>query len=145
MQPKRFLLLILVLLMTAACEQQVIVLSPTAPPVDTPLPTDTPIPPTPTIVEVFTGGATATFSLPVTATIPPVTLVFPPTATATPCVPRADWTDTYTIQSGDTLFAIASRFNLTTAQLQSANCIQNANNIFAGTSLRVPFTPSPTP
>ncbi|MBZ0286847.1 MAG: LysM peptidoglycan-binding domain-containing protein, partial [Anaerolineae bacterium] len=56
-----------------------------------------------------------------------------------PCTPRADWTSTYTIQRGDTLFSIAQRFNLTLQQLQQANCISNPNVLQVGQALRVPF------
>jgi LysM repeat protein len=58
---------------------------------------------------------------------------------ALPCTPRTDWTATYTIGRGDTLFNIASRFNLTLAQLQQGNCISNPNQITVGQVLRVPF------
>ncbi len=90
------------------------------------------------------SGPTATYDLPVTRTLPPITLVFPPTATAEPCVPHADWAATYTIQPGDTLFGIASLYSITTAELQTANCLTNANQIFSGTDLRVPFDLTPT-
>ena len=89
-------------------------------------------------------GPTATYDLPVTRTLPPITLVFPPTATAQPCVPREDWAARYTIQAGDTLFGIASLYSVTTAELQTANCLANANEIFSGTELRVPVDLTPT-
>lgn len=89
---------------------------------------------------------TNTPALPVTSTLPPVTIAVPPTLTSTPCAPRADWTDTYTVQAGDTLFAIAQRFGLSLAQLQTGNCITDANQIFSGQTLRVPFVaPTATP
>lgn len=43
----------------------------------------------------------------------------------------------YTIQSGDTLSGIASKFGTTVKQLQSWNNISNANKIYAGTKIRV--------
>lgn len=150
-------ILMVILLFAAACQPEVVqqatpTLSPpaettaptSAPATETPLPSSTPLP-----VNAITGQSTPTLSLPVTSTLPPITLVFPPTATAEPCVPREDWQATYTIQPGDTLFAIGSLFGLTTADLQLANCIADANNIFSGTTLRVPFsledaTTSPT-
>jgi LysM repeat protein len=89
---------------------------------------------------------TNTPALPVTSTLPPVTIAIPPTATSTPCAPRADWTDSYTIQDGDTLFSIAQSYGLSLAQLQTGNCITDANQIFAGQTLRVPFVaPTATP
>lgn len=58
---------------------------------------------------------------------------------ALPCTPRADWTATYTILRGDTLFAVAQKFNLTLQQLQQANCISDPNVLQVGQALRVPF------
>lgn len=46
-------------------------------------------------------------------------------------------TGTYTVQSGDSLSAIASRFGTTVSALQSANNIRNANLIYPGQVLRV--------
>lgn len=45
---------------------------------------------------------------------------------------------TYTIQPGDTLSGIASKYNTTTAALQKENGIQNANRINAGQVIRIP-------
>ena len=79
--------------------------------------------------------------LPVTSTLPPVTIPLPPTAIPTACAPRTDWNATYVIQSGDTLFSIASQFGISLADLQSGNCIVDANIIAAGQTLRVPAPP----
>jgi LysM repeat protein len=88
---------------------------------------------------VAASTATPPLSILATSTIPaPFNPVLPATAAAV-CVPRADWTATYTVQRGDTLFGIAQRFNLTLVQLQQGNCITNANVIQAGQALRVPF------
>ncbi|MBZ0285905.1 MAG: LysM peptidoglycan-binding domain-containing protein [Anaerolineae bacterium] len=66
-----------------------------------------------------------------------------PTRTAAPanptCTPRADWTFTYTVQRGDTLFSIAQRVGLTLNQLQEGNCITNPNLLQAGQILRIPI------
>lgn len=57
----------------------------------------------------------------------------------------------YTVQSGDTMFALARRFNTTVATLAQLNNIVNPNLIFPGQSLRVPaagstvVTPTPVP
>ncbi len=67
------------------------------------------------------------------------TTVSVPATAVTTCTPRADWTVTYNIQRGDTLFAVAQRFNLTLQQLQQANCISDPNLIQVGQALRVPF------
>jgi len=67
----------------------------------------------------------------------------PPTS-ALPCTPRADWTATYTIRQGDTLFAVARQFNLSLQQLQQGNCISDPNRVQVGQVLRVPFRLTPT-
>jgi LysM repeat protein len=54
------------------------------------------------------------------------------------CSPRADWAGSVTVQTGDTLFRIASRFNLTVDELSRGNCLVNANVIQVGQVLRVP-------
>jgi uncharacterized protein YraI len=61
------------------------------------------------------------------------------------CSVRADWTNTYTIVRGDTMFRIAQRYGLTTAALAQGNCIANANTIYAGQVLRVPGLSTSTP
>jgi murein DD-endopeptidase MepM/ murein hydrolase activator NlpD len=115
----RTLILLLLLLVTAACTLNTgralptttaIVLEPTLRPTatDTPRPTNTPL----------------------------------PTATSGACVPRSDWTIFYTVVAGDTLGSIALRTNSTTAQLAAANCLTNPNNIVVGQQLRVPRVPS---
>src|SRR4051812_4866135 len=45
---------------------------------------------------------------------------------------------TYRIKSGDTLSAIASRFNTSVSALAKANKIANPNMIYAGKSLQIP-------
>lgn len=45
---------------------------------------------------------------------------------------------TYTVQRGDTLAAIATRFGVTIAQLKQANNIANANQIYTGQVLTIP-------
>jgi hypothetical protein len=74
-----------------------------------------------------------------------VTVILPPTAIPPVCFPRTDWVYTYVVQAGDTLFSIAQRLGLTLAQLQTGNCITNANQIFVGQILRVPYPPPPPP
>jgi LysM repeat protein len=74
-------------------------------------------------------------------TIPPVngfTVTPLPTATAAACIPPEDWTETYTIQRGDTLSRIAQRFNIEMMELQAGNCINDPDRIRAGQVLRLP-------
>lgn len=47
---------------------------------------------------------------------------------------------TYTVQKGDTLSAIARRFNTTTAEIAKENNIKNVNIIHVGQVLKVPET-----
>ena len=56
------------------------------------------------------------------------------------CAIPEDWGGFYTIERGDTLSAIAQQFNITLSELQSGNCIANANVITPGIVLRVPGT-----
>ncbi len=66
----------------------------------------------------------------------------------TPCAVRTDWV-TYIIVSGDTLGKIAQRAGTTVAELTKANCLNDANLISVGQTLRVPVllptiqTPTP--
>lgn len=66
-----------------------------------------------------------------------------PTPTPEPTATRAIFQ--YTVQAGDTLFAIAARFNVSTQQLRELNNLVD-DNIFAGQILRIPEgEPTPTP
>lgn len=56
------------------------------------------------------------------------------------CTPRTDW-PTMIVASGDTLSGIAERTGSTIDTLVSANCLVNADAIFAGQQLRVPTVP----
>lgn len=56
---------------------------------------------------------------------------------------RAD--TTYVVQRGDTLYAIALRFNVTVNALMAANGIANPNRIFVGQVLTIPGVGGPTP
>jgi hypothetical protein len=60
------------------------------------------------------------------------------------CSPRADWMGSVTVQAGETLFRIASRFNLTVDELSRGNCLINANIIQVGQVLRVPGSAAAT-
>lgn len=70
---------------------------------------------------------------------PPVPGLSTPTVTPVLCLPRPDWTQRYTVQSGDTLADIARRAGVSFPELQVANCIADPNVIRAGDVLVVPI------
>jgi LysM repeat protein len=55
------------------------------------------------------------------------------------CAPRGDWAYSYVVQRGDTLSSIAARAGISWQALAQGNCIANANTIYAGQALRVPY------
>lgn len=79
-----------------------------------------------------------TAAVTLTNTPPPPT---PNNTRTTTCVPRSDWPQTYTVQSGDTLAGIAQKVSSTVNDLASGNCIANPGQIQVGQVLRVPFAP----
>jgi LysM repeat protein len=68
---------------------------------------------------------------------PPV--VYPPVVKPGTC---SVW---YTVQRGDTLSGIAANFGTTVSALMAANNLTNPNMIFAGQTLCIPGTSTPTP
>lgn len=106
-----------------------------------------------------TSNSTSSTSKPPSESTSPVqaTLTLKPTpislptasVTATPaCITPGDL-PTYKITRGDTLNAIATRYNTTVDQLIKINCLVNPNHITVGQVLVVPgeqtAEPSPTP
>ena len=67
----------------------------------------------------------------------PATPVPTPVPTAAPPPPPPPQ-QTYTVQQGDTLAAIAQRFGTTTSAIQQANGIEDPNQIFIGQVLVIP-------
>jgi LysM repeat protein len=65
--------------------------------------------------------------------VPPTPI---PTVAPTPAPPPPQ--QTYTVQQGDTLAAIAQRFGTTTQALQQANGIEDPNQIVIGQVLVIP-------
>jgi LysM repeat protein len=80
-----------------------------------------------------TGGACPT--------LPPSTIR---QASPSECVVRDDW-DEARVQPGETLSSIASRFGLSAADLQKANCLNNPNRLQIGQILHVPPFATATP
>lgn len=118
--------------------------TPKPPDTMTPTPSDTPShTPTPTPTEVV---ATLTFT-PYPSLTPSVT-PFGGELTSTPagsgCVVPTDWIK-YTIQPGDTLYRLASRFRLSMNDLANANCLIDPGNITSGQILFVPPGSNITP
>lgn len=88
------------------------------------------LPPVPTL------GPTATIVIPV------ITLAPTLSATTVPAQPTvAPQTITYQVQVGDTLSAIAARFNTTVPVLAQLNGIVNPDRILLGQTLRIPTSP----
>ena len=83
--------------------------------------------------------------------VPPTQTPQPPTVTPIPatstsvvvvpttvgCFVRTDWFN-YAVAAGDTLSRIAQRAGTTAAVLAQANCLANANAIYAGQVIKVP-------
>jgi LysM repeat protein len=80
--------------------------------------------------------------------VPPVTAVqtVPAVSSSTPvpCGAPYGWVR-YTVQSGDTLYHIATSYGITTTQLQQANCLGFSTVIRIGQLLWVPPVPTRTP
>jgi N-acetylmuramoyl-L-alanine amidase len=87
------------------------------------------------------GAATATVVLEpvVVPTAVPVVTV-PPTA---PPSTGGEY-ETYVVQQGDTLAAIANRYGTTIAAIVAANGLENPNQITTGQELKIPTSGSPT-
>ncbi len=54
------------------------------------------------------------------------------------CVPNPEWHDTYVVQVGDTLGAIAINAGVTIKDMQEGNCLSNRDMLFVGQILQVP-------
>jgi len=88
------------------------------------------------VIRIPTGGT------PITATPVPGQPTAVPTVVASP--PPATGT-TYTVQPGDSLYRIATRFNVTAQAIVAANGIANPNLIYVGQVLRIPAPGQTTP
>lgn len=106
-------------------------------------PPPTPRPPSPT-GNVIAAPTLAPSVTPITPTAAPIFVaqntapaIASPTLTVPNCTPRTDW-PVYNVQSGDTLFLIAQRFNTDIDTIATASCLANVNLIEVGQPLRVP-------
>ncbi len=68
----------------------------------------------------------------------PATVSTPRRETIAAASPPSDWTGTYEVASGDSLYEIARRFGVRSSELQANNSITNPRAIRPGTILRVP-------
>ncbi len=88
-------------------------------------------------------GTTTTTTTPTTPTTG--------TTPTTPTTPTTSSSGTYTVQAGDSLGRIASRFGVTVSAIMSANGLSNPNLIYVGQVLKIPgatttgTTPAPSP
>ena len=65
-----------------------------------------------------------------------------PSAEITPgCTPRADWTTTYELSSGETLAQIADLLEITVQDIVDGNCLEDPDVIFAGQQIQLPEPP----
>ncbi len=59
-------------------------------------------------------------------------------ASPVPCEVQEDWPATHTVQRGETLSRIASRYGVALALLQEGNCLTNPDRIYPGQTLYLP-------
>ncbi len=70
--------------------------------------------------------------------VPHTAPVVPTIAAPAPAQAPADWTGSYTVQAGDSLYGIASRNKIKVADLQRYNAITDARKVKPGLVLRMP-------
>lgn len=114
---------------------------------DTQRPTNTPRPsatPSPTLTERPSATPTSQSAVSGIIPTPPPSPTLPPlgqpSRTPSTCQLPQGWTS-YTVQAGNTLFAIALATNSTVDELRTANCIENIDNIHTGDVIYVPRAP----
>ncbi|MFM9942319.1 MAG: peptidoglycan DD-metalloendopeptidase family protein [Hyphomicrobiaceae bacterium] len=98
---------------------------------------------------VLPAGKRAVAARPAAAPAAPVTAAAPaapapPVRAATPAAPAtppSDWTGSYTVAQGDSIYAIARRHKVKPDDLQSINGITDPGKVRPGTVLKVPGAP----
>lgn len=90
----------------------------------------------PTPPSTATGNPTLTATKR-TSTSTPAPVVFVPTQ----CIPPAGWV-LYIVRAGDTLSNLSRIFNISIAQLQSANCMGSSVTLYVGQSIYTPWIPA---
>ncbi|HEX2906410.1 MAG TPA: LysM domain-containing protein [Phototrophicaceae bacterium] len=115
---------------------------PTKPPMRTPIPTATA---TDTPTKTFTPSPTPTRTPRPTETsgirpTPTGELTAAPLIINPICTPQADW-PTYTVRQGETLSEIARAVGSSLNLLKDANCLTDANQLYAGQTILVPRLP----
>jgi LysM repeat protein len=119
-------------------------------PTNTPRPTKSPVTPNPGIVMTNTAVITAAAEVPVLpteqntpTTAPPTSTStpVPPTSTATPLPPTATPSvvaSVHIVEAGETLSAIANRYQVSVQAIAAANGLSNPNHIVVGQRLVIP-------
>ncbi len=85
---------------------------------------------------LYLPGGSSARSTPARSTPPPASI--PPREAIAAANPPSDWTGTYEVASGDSLYEIAKRFGVRSSELQTNNGITNPRAIRPGTILKVP-------
>jgi len=96
------------------------------------------------VLKIPSGAATTSTTDTTTDTPTTDTPTTDTTQTETKTEPQAPTTTTYTVRSGDTLSAIASRYGTTVAAISAANGISNPNLIAVGQVLTIPSSSTTT-
>ncbi len=129
------------LIFTAACSSEdnatgeVITLT-EVPPLLTEIPSQTPVSNPLSSPQSDPGGS---ILIPTVANIvlPDGSVISPTLQPIVTCTPRTDW-GTYTVVTGDTLFDISLRFEISIEEIAVGNCLEDVNRLNVGQTLYVP-------
>ncbi|MDQ3247798.1 MAG: LysM peptidoglycan-binding domain-containing protein [Chloroflexota bacterium] len=90
-------------------------------------------------LDVVVADSVATVAVVVTNSVEPV-----PTAAPVPTLAPGEG-EAYVVQAGDSLLAIAQRYNITLDEIIAANGLKDANYLFSGQQLIIPVKGAPAP